>query len=269
MDGQPLYAILSLAFGLGMLHALDADHIMAVSGLASTKPNFTQCLRFCAIWAVGHGLTLLVIGIAVFSLGFAIPQELSRISEHLVGVVLIMIGVWVLWDIYRQKTHFHYHQHDNLPRHAHWHRHDNNHLPSEHLQSHSTCDTNQCLGNKTDIIGAHMTTAKNSNEAHSSKVHRHEHGAVMVGVLHGLAGSAPLLAIIPLSQYSSPIYALLYLLIFALGVLVSMLIFGGIISGVFSSLLNRGDSIVLRLRIGISCSAVIMGGFLLYTGLSG
>jgi len=258
MDGQHLYVVLSLAFGLGMLHALDADHIMAVSGLASSKPDFANCLRFCGSWAVGHGLTLFVIGFAVFILGFAIPQELSQISEHLVGVVLIFIGAWVLWDIYRKKTHFHYHQHDDLPRHAHWHQHSDKQLISHQHDTPTPCQSDKVLRDKT---------------------HKHEHGAIMVGVLHGMAGSAPLLAIIPLSQYSSPVYALLYLLLFALGVLVSMLIFGGIIAGIFSSLLNnsllnnsllnKGDTLVLRLRIGISCGAVVMGGVLLYSGLTG
>ena len=243
MDGQHLYAILSLAFGLGILHALDADHIMAVSGIASTKPNFTNFLRFCANWAMGHGLTVFVIGFAVFIMGFAIPVELSQISEHLIGVVLISIGAWVLWDIYRQKSHFHYHQHDNLPHHAHWHQHND-----KQLDRHSYCEPKRY---------------------HNGKTHKHEHGAIMVGILHGTAGSAPLLAIIPLSQYSSPVYALLYLLLFGLGVLVSMLIFGGVISGIYSLLSKKGNSIILGLRISISCSALIMGSVLLYSGLSG
>ncbi len=243
MDGQHLYAILSLAFGLGMLHALDADHIMAVSGLASSKPDFAKCLRFCANWAIGHGLTLLIVGFAVFILGAAIPKELSQISEHLVGVVLIIIGAWVLRDIYRQKSHFHYHQHDDLPRHAHWHQHKAT-QPSKH----------QCFHPK---------------QNHKSKAHKHEHGAIMVGVLHGAAGSAPLLAIVPLSQYSSPVYALLYLFLFALGVLISMLIFGGFLSGVYHWLSKKGNAFILGLRISISFSALVMGSVLLYSGLSG
>ena len=232
MDGQHLYAILSLAFGLGMLHALDADHIMAVSGLASTRPTFANCLRFCAKWAMGHGLTLFVIGFAVFVLGYAIPEELSRISEHMVGVLLIFIGAWVLWDIHRQRSHFHFHQHDNLPQHAHWHRHK-------------------------------------QAQKHNEKAHKHEHSAVMVGILHGAAGSAPLLAIIPLSQYSSPLYTLLYLILFALGVLVSMLIFGGVLSGIYTCLAKKGKSLILGLRFSIGCSALIMGSVLLYSGLTG
>jgi high-affinity nickel permease len=89
MDGN-WGAVLTLAFGLGLMHALDADHIMAVSGLASARPGRRRALAFCARWAIGHGLSLLSIGAAVLLLGLAIPVSLSAHAESLVGVVLML-----------------------------------------------------------------------------------------------------------------------------------------------------------------------------------
>ncbi len=164
MDSN-LPAVLTLAFGLGMLHALDADHIMAVSTLASTRSGRQRALAFCARWAIGHGLTLLTIGAAVLLLGMAIPARLSADAESLVGVVLVLIGAWVLWDLWRRRVHLHFHAHEGAITHAHWHL---------------------------DQPGA----ARRGEHGHA-----HGHGAVLVGVMHGTAGSAPLLALLPMAQH--------------------------------------------------------------------
>ena len=152
------FAILSLAFGLGLMHALDADHIMAVSGLSVRKPGLSQCMRFGLRWAVGHGLSLLIIGSGVLILGMAIPESLSQTAESLVGFVLIGIGLWVIFELVSRRAHIHFHQHDGIPRHAHWHVHTEHPIPIS---------------------------------SHNGATHRHEHSAVLVGMLHGTAGSAP------------------------------------------------------------------------------
>lgn len=225
-----MVAVLSLAFGLGLLHALDADHVMAVSGLASSRPGLRTSLAFCARWAVGHGLSLVMIGSAVLLLGVAVPTELSAVAESLVGVALIAIGAWVLWTLAAQGIHLHFHRHEGLPRHAHWHKHDFSHN-------------------------------------HERNVHRHGHGTVMVGVLHGTAGSAPLLALIPLAQIGSPWIGLAYLALFSGGVLVSMLLFGGLLGCFYSWLLRWGGQVVNGVRAAVALSAVGFGGHLLVSAL--
>lgn len=227
---QSYLMILSLAFGLGMLHALDADHIMAVTSLAGTKKGLGESRRYCLQWALGHGVILLLAGSVLFLLGRAIPPQLSHLAEILVGVVLIVIGVSVLRDIRRKRVHIHFHQHDKLLPHAHWHQ--------------------------------HGTMA-----AHPSSSHRHAHKAVMFGMLHGLAGSAPLLALLPMSQLSSPLKGLMYLLLFALGTLLSMLLFGGLLGGAVAWLQGYGEKLVERLRIVISTMAIVFGAVWIQAGL--
>ena len=108
MDYSQLPMILMFAFGLGLLHSLDADHIMAVSNLASGQASMKASIKFCLRWALGHGFTLLVIGLLVFALGITLPASISLYAEVAVGFMLVMIGAIVLFDIFRQRAHIHF-----------------------------------------------------------------------------------------------------------------------------------------------------------------
>jgi ABC-type nickel/cobalt efflux system permease component RcnA len=227
MGDFSIWALLSMAFALGMVHALDADHVAAVSGLSCKTSSWKSSAGFCARWALGHGGALLLIGVPVLFLGMAIPDSLSAWAENLVGLVLILIGAWVLWDLSRTRAHLHFHAHDHLPEHAHWHRHDAN------------------------------------IESHGDEQHRHNHTPVMVGVLHGVAGSAPLLAILPLTQMTSPWTGLFYLLLFGCGVFVAMLLFGGALGGLFMVLHRWGDRFVTLLRLLVGLVSIGLGLHLL------
>jgi ABC-type nickel/cobalt efflux system permease component RcnA len=225
MDSHSIFTLLSLAFGLGIMHALDADHVMVISNLIGQRPGIQQSLKYCSRWALGHGAALLIVGFFVFILGRAIPVELSAYAEHAVGVVLIVLGVWVFWDLHRKNAHLHFHQHDDLPHHAHWHRHNHHH----------------------------------SKQSHNADTHKHHHSAIMIGVLHGTAGSAPLLALIPLTQIASPWLGIAYLAIFAMGVLLCMLLFGGLLSSAVGWLQRFGNKVLTVFRIAVASGSVAFG----------
>ena len=233
MDSSNIFTILSLAFGLGLMHALDADHIMAVSGLSARRPSLRNSLRFCARWAIGHGLTLLIIGCSVLLLGMAIPEQLSSLAESFVGAVLVLLGAWILWDLRRSRAHLHFHDHDDLPRHAHWHQHHNHAAP------------------------------------HNSEAHQHRHSAVLVGALHGTAGSAPLLALIPLASLGqSPWLGMAYLALFGFGVLLAMFLFGGLLGCTFTWIDRWGTRALRITRTGVAISAIGFGLYLLQMNFS-
>jgi len=221
-----LAATLGLAFGLGLLHALDADHVMAVSALASRRPGLREALGFCARWAVGHALAVLVLGGLVLLLGARLPDWVSDSAEQLVGVVLIGLGAWVLWDLRRRRIHVHVHAHEGVPRHAHWHLHS----PSE-----------------------------SRAVDHLSEEHGHDHGAVLVGLLHGTAGSAPVLALMPLAQQATPLWGVVYLVLFSVGVLFSMLLFAGVLGLCFERLARSGPGWLDGVRAAVGLATIGFG----------
>lgn len=212
-----LTGILVMAFGFGLLHALDADHLLAVSGLSGLNSDgYRQGYRFSLRWAVGHGSSVLLIGGLVLFLGMAIPERLSDIAEQMVGYMLLAIGSMLLLDWHRKKRMLMLHRHDQLPLHV------------------------------------HMTS-----RAALNPLHRHRHGTLLVGLVHGLAGSAPLLAVLPLSRLDSPLAGLAYLLVFCFAVLISMLCFGGILGRSFSSLQQRNYRLSESLRLLLALLTIV------------
>jgi hypothetical protein len=223
--------VLPLAFGLGMLHALDADHVVAVAGLAARCRSRRAAMAASARWAIGHGLSLWVIGAAVLLLGLAVPEDFSAGAERGVAVALVLIGIWVLWDLRRSGPHLHFHRHGRVGFHA-------------HLHAHAGAEPGEVRA-----------------------PHAHEHGAVTVGLLHGAAGSAPLLALLPLSQTGSPWLGLAYLILFGLGVLTAMVIFGGLFGGLLIWVAGRGRMLIKSLRLAVALSAIGLGAHMLHAGI--
>ncbi len=228
MDLTHISFVIALAFGLGTLHALDADHIMAVSGLIANQRSLRDVLRFCSRWAIGHGTVLVIAGIFAFAVGWVLPSSWSHYADAGVGVVLIVIGAMVLINLYRRRIHVHFHRHDGLPEHAHWH-------------SHHQHDMNE----------------------HADNPHRHSHGPLLVGMLHGLSGSAPLLALIPMATLKSPMLGFVYLFIFSIGVLLSMLLFGGLLSLFLKVVERYAERLLFWIRGITGLGAMVLGGMML------
>jgi ABC-type nickel/cobalt efflux system permease component RcnA len=184
-----MFGILGLSFLLGMQHALEADHIAAVSSLAARRTNVTDIVKHGLTWGLGHTLTLFVFtGVAIL-LGHAIPEHIARPLETAVGIMLVGLGAHVLWRLWRDRVHFHQHRHGDGTTHLHVHSH--------------------------------------ANEAveHERSPHAHEHGfrwrSLLVGLMHGMAGSAALL-VLAVSQAANPVHGLLYILLFGIGSMVGM-----------------------------------------------
>ena len=90
---------MTAAFGLGLFHALDTDHVVAVSGMAEARFRPKNLWVLCCHWALGHGLIVLTVGTGVLLLGIAVPHGLSQFAEKLVGFILVGIGLWAIWDL--------------------------------------------------------------------------------------------------------------------------------------------------------------------------
>ena len=184
-----MFGILGLGFLLGMQHALEADHIAAVSSIATRRSHVTDIVKHGLTWGLGHTLTLFAFAGAAILLGRAIPETIARPMETAVGAMLIGLGAHVLWRLWRNRVHFHKHDHGDGTVHFHAHSHAGETAP-------------------------HVRTA-----------HAHEHGfrwrTLLIGLMHGMAGSAALL-VLAVSQASSPAVGLGYVALFGIGSMIGM-----------------------------------------------
>ncbi len=184
-----MYAILGLGFLLGMQHALEADHIAAVSSIAARRTSLADIVKHGLTWGIGHTLTLFLFAGAAMLLGHAIPEHLARPLEAAVGVMLIGLGAQVIWQLRRDAVHLHVHRHADGLTHA-------------HLHSHA-----------------------GASAAHAHDAHEHRHGfrwrSLLVGLMHGMAGSAALL-VLAVSQAADPVQGLLYVALFGIGSMIGM-----------------------------------------------
>jgi hypothetical protein len=184
-----MFGILGLGFLLGMQHALEADHIAAVSSIAARRSQVGDIVRHGLTWGLGHTLTLFAFAGAALLLGRAIPESMARPIETAVGIMLVGLGSHVLWRLWRDRVHFHGHGHGDGTVHFHVHSHAGEVVP------------------------------------HARTAHAHEHGfrwrTLLVGLMHGMAGSAALL-VLTVSQASTPAVGLGYVALFGIGSMIGM-----------------------------------------------
>ena len=184
-----MFGILGLGFLLGMQHALEADHIAAVSSIAARRSHVGDIVKHGLTWGLGHTLTLFAFAGAAILLGHAIPETIARPIETAVGIMLVGLGAHVLWRLWRDRVHFHKHGHGDGTVHFHAHSHAGEAAP------------------------------------HARAAHAHEHGfrwrTLLVGLMHGMAGSAALL-VLTVSQASSPAVGLGYVALFGIGSMIGM-----------------------------------------------
>jgi High-affinity nickel-transport protein len=220
-----MLGILGLGFLLGMQHALEADHIAAVSSIAARRSRIADIVKHGLTWGLGHTLTLFVFAGAAILLGRAIPETVARPLEAAVGVMLIGLGAHVLWRLWRDRVHFHRHGHGDGTVHFHAHSH------------------------------AGETTS------HAREAHAHAHGfrwrTLLVGLMHGMAGSAALL-VLAVTQASSPALGLGYIALFGIGSMIGMGALSTVIAVPFAvsarglTLANRG----LQGAVGVATVAI-------------
>ena len=212
--------LLASGLGLGMLHALDPDHVLAVANLDDPRAGRRAGLRLCGRWALGHGAVLCVIGALVLLAGMAVPVALSFWAERLVGLVLILLGIGSLWTLVAGEAPLWIHRHGGAGTHLH-------------------------------VAGM---------PAH------HGRRALLVGMLHGTAGSAALLALAPLALAASPWLGMAYLLAFGAGVMAAMLAAGSLLGAGLALLRSRACA-VAGARALLALAAMALGLYLLGDGL--
>ena len=220
---------LALGFLIGMQHALEADHLAAVGTMAFGEPASKRRLALRgAAWGVGHTLTLFAICAAVILLGLTLTDRIAAVLEFGVGIMLVLLGLDVVRRMRARRVHFHAHKHGDGRAHMHAHSHAGAALP------------------------------------HGRDPHRHSHPtgfplrALLIGLVHGAARSAGLLALAVAATRESWV-AVAYVLLFGLGSILGMAALSFAVAWPLGSAERYAKSIHSLLSLGAAAIAVFLG----------
>jgi sulfite exporter TauE/SafE len=221
-----LYAAFGLGLILGVKHALDADHLIAVSTIVSEHKSLKWASLIGAFWGLGHTATLFGVGLLVIGLRLTIPPRVALGMEFLVAVMLVALGVNILWRAFRaEKIHLHAH----------------NHSPETHTHFH--------VHGEREEIHAHPHPFKSMRKP------------FFVGMVHGLAGSAALMLLV-LTTIPSPWAGLLYIVIFGFGSVGGMLVLSSLIGLPFILTARRFAALNGWIRLVAGVASAAFGLFL-------
>jgi ABC-type nickel/cobalt efflux system permease component RcnA len=238
-------SLIALGFFLGMRHATDPDHIIAVSTIVTRQRTLRGGVLIGGLWAMGHTLTILVGGAAIIVFRVAIPPALGLTMEMTVAVMLVALGVWNVIGLRpqlvgRAETHSHAHRHGDYV-----HTHGHGHGPDEH--GHREDATPQAWLDR-HLAGLSLYQALRP---------------VVIGVVHGLAGSAGV-ALLVLATIAEPRWALGYLALFGVGTIVGMLVITLIIAAPMTLAARRLTYVQRHLRLASGLVSLAFGLFLAY-----
>ena len=228
-------ALLGLGLVFGLKHATEVDHVVAISAIVSEHRNVLRSAIVGGLWGVGHTLSLVLVGAIVLGLRVAIPERVSGWLEFCVALMIVGLGVNALVRALRVRrdVHMHRHSHDGLS-HVHIHFHE-------------------------------------QGTEHSAPVTRHSHAVsrfglkpLLVGAMHGLAGSAALTLLV-LTQVESAALGLLYLAVFGLGSIFGMLLMSGLIGLPFALSARRVSGVSYGLQTAAGALSVAFGLWYAYS----
>jgi len=202
MNTVSVISLLAFGFALGLKHAMEADHLAAVSTIVSDRKSLWSASLVGGLWGVGHTISLLVAGVAVILLHFEISARLAKGLEFCVALMLVALGLDTLRKMARGgQLHMHAHRHGGR-LHLHPHVHDAGH--------------------------------SHRSDEHSTEGHSHHGLAIgsrplVIGMVHGMAGSAAVMLLV-LSTISSPLTGISYILVFGIGSIGGMMLMSLLLS---------------------------------------
>jgi ABC-type nickel/cobalt efflux system permease component RcnA len=260
-DAAPL-GIALLGLMLGMRHATDPDHVIAVTTILSRERRIGAAARIGVIWGIGHSLTVMIVGAAIIVFKIAIPARLGLAMEFAVAVMLILLGVGAAAGVMRHfaRRLFADSAHGSLFVHSHSHTHSDvthahPHVHPAHLRLHSDAHDHRLdppndepnLLRKTPSFAARRPLLRSFS----------------VGLVHGLAGSAAI-ALLVLAAIPQPLWATLYLVIFCSGTIVGMALITVAVATPFIIASNRMAWIHQGFVTGAGLLSFTFGLFLAY-----
>jgi len=224
-----LLSIIAIGFFLGMRHATDPDHVIAVTTIVSRQRNFGRAALIGVFWGLGHTLTIFAVGSAIILFNLVIPARVGLSMELSVAVMLILLGVWNAVSFLRAvpadavQVHSHAHSHD-----GHVHSHEHVHISETHSHEH-----------------AQLTALdQRFGKAAPYQLLR----PLLVGIVHGLAGSAAV-ALLILATIQNSRWAIAYLLVFGIGTIAGMMLITMSLASTFHFVGHRFERFSHRLAM--------------------
>lgn len=219
-------------FGLvvGLRHAIEADHVAAVSAIVAREKSLRGAALVGAAWGLGHTATVLLFGGAIVVFGLVVPKPVGLALELCVGVMLVGLGAWNFVSRRRGGGHSHSHSH------AHSHE--------------------EARSSSHDGAGHDAPTKR---EAPARRALR----PLVVGSMHGLAGSAAV-ALLVVAAVGSTSWGLVYLLVFGLGTMIGMTALTTALALPLGKAMRRFERAELWLRIGSGLVSCAIGAFVIY-----
>lgn len=239
-----IWAIAALGFFLGMRHATDPDHVIAISTIVARQRNARGAALIGAAWGVGHTLTILFVGGGIILGGWVIPARLGLSMEFSVGLMLIILGIMNLGGVLGQITEAHTHSH----AHAHGdyvHTHAHGHDPEVHPHPPERTPVSW-LDRRGRALPLYQVLRP-----------------LVVGIVHGLAGSAAV-ALLVLTTIRQPGWGVLYLAVFGVGTIVGMMLITAVIAMPIAYTGRRLTRLNHGLRVASGLISLGFGVFLAY-----
>jgi len=246
-------SLTSLGFFLGMRHATDPDHVIAVSTIVTRQRTMRAALVIGGLWGVGHTLTIVVVGGAIILFSIVIPPRLGLTMEMAVALMLILLGLWNLTGILQRIREI------RPPGKG------RGHSLYAHVHSHG------------DYVHSHVSGPGPAEHGHAENHtppawfdrrfgRRGFYRAIrplVVGLVHGLAGSAAV-ALLVLALIRNPWWAIAYLALFGMGTIAGMMLITAAIAAPLAYASVRFSRIEHHLRVASGLLSLGFGLFLVY-----
>ncbi len=242
-------SIVAMGFFLGMRHATDPDHVIAVSTIVSHQRRIGRAAWTGIFWGIGHTLTIFLVGALIILFGVVIPARVGLSMEFSVGLMLVILGLMNIKSFFQavpvakashahagsEVVHSHAHSHGDYV-----HTHPHGHAPDAH--PHNPEQTPLTLLDRLfGRIGLYQQVRP-----------------LVVGIVHGLAGSAAV-ALLVLTTIRNPRWAVAYLLVFGLGTVAGMMLITMSIASAFSFVGHGNKAFSRRLGLASGVLSLVFG----------
>jgi high-affinity nickel-transport protein len=241
--------ILALGFSLGVRHATDADHVVAITTIVTRQREIFAAAVTGLLWGVGHSLTVIAVGSAIILFNLAIPNWVGMGMELSVGVMLVVLGLYNLAAFFNLRpgiwrgagtgtsevVHSHAHSHGDYI-----HSHPHGHAPDAHPHR----------ADQTPLAAIDRRFGRSRLYGHARPI--------VIGVIHGLAGSAAVTLLVVAAVRDAG-WAIAYLLVFGLGTMAGMMIITMSIASALRVAGARTETASRRLGLIAGVASILFG----------